>query len=520
MHLVSAQQNVYHVFVKLKLQVLVGIVRIAVDLCSSVLSTISEWYTDSIISWSFLNDHVNRSGETYGTVVPSSEHQLELYSNARDPKNTIVPCTIVMVFISCSGYCAYEMITNYILKFLVCNHFQDKNHDNYEIDLDCNSKDFDQFFNNKIAEGGLLIKVCIFFITTTLGGASLSILSKNYYLYTNYDDKNGSCDNNGNTNSNKKPKQYIVKRNESVIQENCNKIYDRLMLNLFFEPILIRQCLVQYLEDNDDIISIIIWQYSHSFSTINNNNNNNRYYSNIPFDCKQIFNYNNTLHQLRMIGKYFRPKTGNAIIVLTKNPLKWPECKTFGNGTTIKDMLNRLIYILENGKWGNWDGKDENVATDNDTFSMQFKRIKVYISSKHKTTYAYIIKFSVNFDIRKYQIKQLEEYFVLLRQIVGYFHQDIVVPIDINHYGKQNICLNFANFVPGMTVEKLKKRKLIKLNQICNILWSSYKSKRCNVCHKRGIKLKWCKHCKKILYCSKKCQKHDWKFGKHYQVCY
>ena len=41
----------------------------------------------------------------------------------------------------------------------------------------------------------------------------------------------------------------------------------------------------------------------------------------------------------------------------------------------------------------------------------------------------------------------------------------------------------------------------------------------CNVCNLASTKMKWCKKCKIVRYCSKKCQKIDWKRNNHKRLC-
>ena len=50
---------------------------------------------------------------------------------------------------------------------------------------------------------------------------------------------------------------------------------------------------------------------------------------------------------------------------------------------------------------------------------------------------------------------------------------------------------------------------------MCNVMLD----KQCNwnKCHQRSKKLKKCKKCKLVFYCSKSCQKHDWKL--HKKIC-
>ena len=41
----------------------------------------------------------------------------------------------------------------------------------------------------------------------------------------------------------------------------------------------------------------------------------------------------------------------------------------------------------------------------------------------------------------------------------------------------------------------------------------------CNICNLASTKMKWCKKCKIVRYCSKKCQKIDWNRNNHKQLC-
>ena len=43
--------------------------------------------------------------------------------------------------------------------------------------------------------------------------------------------------------------------------------------------------------------------------------------------------------------------------------------------------------------------------------------------------------------------------------------------------------------------------------------------KRCQTCHFRNEKLRKCKHCKKAVYCSRKCQKIGWNLKNHKNLC-
>lgn len=43
--------------------------------------------------------------------------------------------------------------------------------------------------------------------------------------------------------------------------------------------------------------------------------------------------------------------------------------------------------------------------------------------------------------------------------------------------------------------------------------------KQCNYCHKKNAKLKTCKNCRNVLYCSKLCQKKDWNLSNHKSKC-
>ena len=56
-----------------------------------------------------------------------------------------------------------------------------------------------------------------------------------------------------------------------------------------------------------------------------------------------------------------------------------------------------------------------------------------------------------------------------------------------------------------------------------NNLYQKWKNctciKFCNYCKNNSIKLKKCKQCNKVYYCSKLCQKRDWKFGNHKLNC-
>ena len=43
--------------------------------------------------------------------------------------------------------------------------------------------------------------------------------------------------------------------------------------------------------------------------------------------------------------------------------------------------------------------------------------------------------------------------------------------------------------------------------------------KECNYCYEKNVKLKTCNRCHEVYYCSKKCQKLDWKIGNHGKNC-
>ena len=67
--------------------------------------------------------------------------------------------------------------------------------------------------------------------------------------------------------------------------------------------------------------------------------------------------------------------------------------------------------------------------------------------------------------------------------------------------------------VSGASLTNMHQNKIITQwkNLICQ--------KICNRCHIRNKKLKKCKQCRKVYYCSKKCQKLDWNIYCHNLSC-
>ena len=275
----------------------------------------------------------------------------------------------------------------------------------------------------------------------------------------------------------------VLKRKQSVLKVQSKSIQTGLQMNLFCEPLFIAQLLLQYLGSNNMIVSIIIWQYL------------------FYFDDKKEKWSKDSYNQLK---KCFATVSGDTIIVLTKKPLFQSKGNSaeFTKSKAFDNVLNLLLRILT-------DDHDSIIEDE----------IK-FVMVSHQTSY--IIKFNRCFKLGKYQLIQLERLFIHLQRILIYYQQDIILVENNDGSFKQNICLNLANFDNIQSIEMLVQKQNLKLRDICQIVWSSYKRKKCHVCHKRacGMKpLKLCKRCQKIYYCSKKCQKKDWKFGRHYQVC-
>ena len=98
------------------------------------------------------------------------------------------------------------------------------------------------------------------------------------------------------------------------------------------------------------------------------------------------------------------------------------------------------------------------------------------------------------------------------------FYQKILK--DMVNQNKSNISMfnNVFKFnIVNKKYQKNNKKTNININyklKYENVILNKY----CNYCYKNELKLKRCKYCKAV-YCSKQCQKSDWKINKHYKTC-
>ena len=139
-----------------------------------------------------------------------------------------------------------------------------------------------------------------------------------------------------------------------------------------------------------------------------------------------------------------------------------------------------------------------------------------------------------NYAIEKYQMKisnnhQLSYLKDWIEQMVDidqtsndkvYHFMDQI--INHNHYDNRNDKFKYAenDFVNDLQTNASSIAAMVINNEsfshtICNTMTF----KQCNwiKCNKKNIKLRKCKKCKSVFYCSKQCQKDDWKA--HRQIC-
>ena len=73
-------------------------------------------------------------------------------------------------------------------------------------------------------------------------------------------------------------------------------------------------------------------------------------------------------------------------------------------------------------------------------------------------------------------------------------------------------------------MERVNKSLLPETDEINNhiLLWRNVAAvKECKICNRKDKLLRTCKKCRKYHFCSKKCQKIDWKQNEaHRKMCY
>ena len=137
------------------------------------------------------------------------------------------------------------------------------------------------------------------------------------------------------------------------------------------------------------------------------------------------------------------------------------------------------------------------------------KKYQMKISNNSKLSY---LKDWIK-QLQKRDQKSNDNVYHFMNKIINHDHYDNINRNDKFKHIENDFLIDLGKNASSMTAMVVNNESFA--NTICNTMTC----KQCNwiKCNERNIKLRKCKKCKSVFYCSKQCQKNDWET--HRQVC-
>ena len=188
----------------------------------------------------------------------------------------------------------------------------------------------------------------------------------------------------------------------------------------------------------------------------------------------------------------------NTIVVFIRTH---PEC-----------IITKFLNFKNCKNFIELDNNDYNTKIDNTCTTQQ--RWIVALSNRGTKHYAWISRCNNCNYLNKCDItSKIHNFRVSMNRLYS--------KSDKGKHAKLPVCLCYGHMDQDIKLQDLSGTE--DVFKCCKIYYTSYKYKECNYCHKKAKhgkeRFKWCKGCNKVMYCSRKCQKLDWKENDHKIVC-